>query len=182
VVADPPAGAGTAGAAPAGAGVWLVVPAGLLAPWVPRVLSPTFSAAVSRIDFGCDAPAACVPMYVSNTLLSMKIATKMAVARDNAVDAPRAPKTVPEAPAPKPAPASAPLPFCSSTRPIMAKHENTCTMVKITLSIGLRPIFPGSRNDPVNPAALRAGKRTPFQKPARLPGRGQDGQKFVRLE
>ena len=33
-----------------------------------------------------------------------------AVARDSAVVAPRAPNTVPEAPAPKPAPASAPLP------------------------------------------------------------------------
>jgi hypothetical protein len=101
-----------------------VADVGLLAPLLPLVLS--FSAAVSRIDFGCDAaPAECVAMYVSNTLLSMKIATKMAVARDNAVDAPRAPKTVPEAPAPNPAPASAPLPFCSSTRPMMAKHENT---------------------------------------------------------
>jgi hypothetical protein len=32
----------------------------------------------------------------------MKMAAKIAVARDNAVEAPRAPKTVPEAPAPKP--------------------------------------------------------------------------------
>ena len=50
----------------------------------------------------------------------MKIAANTAVARDSAVRAPRAPNTVPEAPAPKPAPASAPLPRCSSTRPMMA--------------------------------------------------------------
>ena len=55
----------------------------------------------------------------------MKIAAKMAVARDSAVLAPRAPNTVPEAPAPKPAPASAPLPRCSSTRPMIATAEST---------------------------------------------------------
>ena len=49
-------------------------------------------------------------MYVSNRLLIMKIATKIAVARESAVLAPRAPKTVPDEPEPKPAPASAPLP------------------------------------------------------------------------
>jgi hypothetical protein len=115
VVAEPAegAGVGTLVVAPesAGAGDRFVVDVALLGPWAPLVLSPILSAAVSRIDLGCDAPAECVPMYVSNTLLIMKIATKMAVARDNAVDAPRAPKTVPEAPAPKPAPASAPFPF-----------------------------------------------------------------------
>ncbi len=39
------------------------------------------------------------------------------VARDKKFAEPRAPKTVPDAPAPKPVPASAPLPRCSSTRP-----------------------------------------------------------------
>lgn len=64
-------------------------------------------AASSRIVFG----AACfVPMYASARLLIMKTAANTAVARDNAVRAPRAPNTVPEAPDPKPAPASAPLP------------------------------------------------------------------------
>lgn len=92
------------------AGAGGVVTPSLLAPDAAPVLSLLFSPAVSRIDFGCDVWAECVPMYVSRRLLSMKIATKMAVARDNAVPAPRAPKTVPEAPEPKPAPASAPLP------------------------------------------------------------------------
>src|SRR5947207_6858698 len=61
----------------------------------------------------------------------MKIAASTAVARDSAVVAPRAPNTVPEAPAPKPAPASAPLPRCSRTRPMMARAENSCTIVRI---------------------------------------------------
>src|SRR5512135_1716040 len=43
-----------------------------------------------------------------------------AVVRDRNEAEPRAPNTVPEAPAPKPAPASAPLPRCSSTRPTIA--------------------------------------------------------------
>src|SRR5438105_2997756 len=66
----------------------------------------------------------------------MKIAARMAVARDSAVVAPRAPNTVPEAPEPKPAPASAPLPRCSSTSSTMAMAENNCTNVKIRRHIG----------------------------------------------
>ena len=50
----------------------------------------------------------------------MNIAASTAVARDSAVLAPRAPNTVPEAPAPKPAPASAPLPRWSSTSATIA--------------------------------------------------------------
>src|SRR3984893_1456235 len=66
----------------------------------------------------------------------MEIAARMAVARDSAVVAPRAPNTVPEAPAPKPAPASAPLPRCSRTSRTMAIAENNCTKVKIRRHIG----------------------------------------------
>ena len=53
----------------------------------------------------------------------MKIAARIAVARDSAVLAPRAPNTVPEAPAPKPAPASAPLPRWSSTSATIAAAQ-----------------------------------------------------------
>jgi hypothetical protein len=81
-------------------------------------------AASSRIDFGC-SPGAFEPRYASSRLLIMKIAAKIAVARDSAVLAPRAPKTVPDAPAPKPAPASAPLPRCSRTRPMIAAQQIT---------------------------------------------------------
>ena len=59
----------------------------------------------------------------------MNTAAKMAVARDSAVRAPRAPNTVPDAPAPKPAPASAPLPRCSSTSAMIAKAANTWMIV-----------------------------------------------------
>ena len=64
-----------------------------------------------------------VPTYASDRLVTMNNAARMAVARDSAVLAPRAPNTVPEAPAPKPAPASAPLPRCSSTSPTMEKAQ-----------------------------------------------------------
>src|SRR5580698_506385 len=67
-------------------------------------------------------------------LLSMKIPAKIAVARESAVVAPRAPNTVPEAPAPKPAPASAPLPRCSSTSPMMAPADSSCTRVRILVN------------------------------------------------
>src|SRR5437879_3330734 len=86
----------------------------------------------------------------------MKIAASTAVARDSAVVAPRAPNTVPEAPAPKPAPASAPLPRCSRTRPMMATAENNCTIVRIQRNIG-------------NTRSSRSGS-------------GQDAQKLIRLQ
>src|SRR3984893_18229442 len=86
----------------------------------------------------------------------MKIAARMAVARDSAVVAPRAPNTVPEAPAPKPAPASAPLPRCSSTSRMMANAENNCTKVRIRRNIG-------------NTHSSRSGT-------------GQDGQELIRLQ
>src|SRR6184192_4740213 len=86
----------------------------------------------------------------------MKIAASTAVARDSAVVAPRAPNTVPEAPAPKPAPASAPLPRCSRTRPMMARAENSCTIVRIQRNIG-------------NTRSSRSGS-------------GQDAQKLIRLQ
>ena len=50
----------------------------------------------------------------------MNTPAKIAVVRDSAVVAPRAPNTVPEAPAPKPAPASAPLPRWSSASAMIA--------------------------------------------------------------
>src|SRR5688572_22000579 len=61
----------------------------------------------------------------------MKMAAKIAVMRDRPVVAPRAPKTVPDAPAPKPAPASAPLPLCNNTSATMASAEITCRIVRI---------------------------------------------------
>src|SRR6185437_16325516 len=54
-------------------------------------------------------------------------AANTAVNFENNVLVPRAPNTVPDAPAPNPAPASAPLPFCRSTRPMIISASNTCT-------------------------------------------------------
>src|ERR1039458_5929329 len=75
----------------------------------------------------------------------MKIAARMAVARDRAVLAPRAPNTVPEAPAPNPAPASAPLPRWSSTSATMAAAQkkwmiirNVCNILGVPLSAARR--------------------------------------------
>src|SRR5882757_197967 len=65
----------------------------------------------------------------------MKTAAKIAVARDNAVLAPRAPNTVPDAPAPKPAPASAPLPRWTSTRAVIATAQNTSMIISNECSI-----------------------------------------------
>src|SRR5271170_4874981 len=98
------AGAGVEGGVEAGGGV---TGNGAAAP----VADLPFSAASSRIVFSW---ACCrdteVPRYASHRLLIMNIAANTAVVRDSAVVAPRAPNTVPDAPAPKPAPASAPLP------------------------------------------------------------------------
>jgi len=65
----------------------------------------------------------------------MKIAARMAVARDSAVLAPRAPNTVPEAPAPKPAPASAPLPRWSSTSATMAAAQKKWMIISKVCNI-----------------------------------------------
>src|ERR1044071_1974363 len=69
----------------------------------------------------------------------MKIAANTAVMRDSPVVAPRAPNTVPDAPAPKPAPASAPLPRCNSTRPTMNSADSTCKIVRIDRNISFPP-------------------------------------------
>src|ERR1700676_3084537 len=65
----------------------------------------------------------------------MKIAARIAVARDSAVLAPRAPNTVPEAPAPKPAPASAPLPRWSSTSATMAAAQKKWMIISNVCNI-----------------------------------------------
>src|SRR5687767_10683738 len=72
----------------------------------------------SRTLFG--ASGARPPRYASVRLVTMNNAASVAVVRDRNDAEPRAPNTVPEAPAPKPAPASAPLPLCSSTSATMA--------------------------------------------------------------
>ena len=67
----------------------------------------------------------------------MKMAANTAVERDSPVVAPRAPNTLPEAPAPKPAPASAPRPRCRSTSATIASEANTWTIVNTVRSMSL---------------------------------------------
>jgi hypothetical protein len=68
-----------------------------------------------------------VPRYAKLKLVTKNRPANTAVNFENNVLVPRAPNTVPDAPEPKPAPASAPLPRCSSTRPIIISARSTCT-------------------------------------------------------
>jgi len=143
------------------------------------------AAASSRIVFGCSL-AVLFPRYASTRLLIMKIAAKIAVARDSAVLAPRAPNTVPDAPAPKPAPASAPFPRWSRTSPMIAKHEITCRIVKNKCSIGSQLILVQIFNESgAAPAAAMTSAAMISKGPPMSGGRGGSGQdryELVRLE
>jgi hypothetical protein len=82
-------------------------------------------AARSNTDVG--SAGECVPRYAKLKLVTKNSPANMAVNFENNVLVPRAPNTVPDAPEPNPAPASAPLPRCSSTRPIIISARSTCT-------------------------------------------------------
>ena len=60
--------------------------------------------------------------YVRPRLVRKNSVARTAVVRERELAEPRAPNTVPDAPAPKPAPASAPLPRCRSTIPMIANR------------------------------------------------------------
>jgi hypothetical protein len=60
-------------------------------------------------------------------VLAKKTAAAMAVERDKKLALPVAPNKLPEAPLPNEAPMSAPLPCCTSTKPITAKAEISWT-------------------------------------------------------
>src|SRR4051812_44370512 len=104
----------------------------------------------------------------------MNTAAKIAVARDSAVLAPRAPKTVPDAPAPKPAPASAPLPRCSRTSAMIEMAENTWMIVKAMRNM-FQLLYSGVRLINSQSCEPEAGSLV-------RPGRSQDREKFVGLE
>ena len=70
-----------------------------------------------------------VVMYDRASVAAKKMAAATPVDFDMKFDEPVAPNRLPDAPEPKAAPMSAPLPCCSSTRPIMAMAEMTCTMI-----------------------------------------------------
>jgi len=60
-----------------------------------------------------------------NRLMPKNAMASHLVLLDRKLDAPRAPNTVPEAPAPKPEPAAAPEPRCISTITMMASATST---------------------------------------------------------
>ncbi len=74
----------------------------------------------------------------SSSVHAKKIAAHTAVDRDRKLALPVAPKRLPEAPLPKDAPMSAPLPCCTSTRPIITSAARIWT---ITTKFNIRFMF-----------------------------------------
>src|SRR5690606_13423950 len=106
-------------------------------------------------------PAAGRALWVAyqamNMLMPKNTTASHLVILDRKLDAPRAPTTVPEAPAPNPEPAAAPAPRCSRISAIMATATSTYTTLRITISIVLsrltgppprRGQCPGNRQPP----------------------------------
>ena len=69
--------------------------------------------------------------------------------REKKLPEPRAPNTVPDAPAPNAAPASAPLPRCNSTKAMIDSAINVCLLVQLSelcpLLFPITRLVPGSR-------------------------------------
>src|SRR5690606_7155717 len=87
-----------------------------------------------------------------NRLMPKNTTASHLVLLDRKLDAPRAPNTVPEAPAPKPEPAAAPAPRCSRISTIMAIATSTYTTLRISISI------------------VRVSLTAPPQRPGQWPG------------
>ena len=85
----------------------------------------------------------CVARYASAKLVTKNNVASTAVAREKNVAEPRAPNTVPEAPAPNPVPASAPLPRCSSTRATIKAAIDTCVIKTIVCNISAKFLLGG---------------------------------------
>jgi hypothetical protein len=74
-----------------------------------------------------------VPKRANANVLKKNTVAKTAVVRERKFALPLAPNKLPEPPLPKAAPMSAPLPCCTSTKPIMPTAESSCT-VKIMVT------------------------------------------------
>lgn len=82
--------------------------------------------AVGRFSITPPLTGPCLfPIKASARVAPKKIAAARAVDLDKKLEEPLAPKRLPDAPEPNAAPMSAPLPCCSSTRPIIARADNT---------------------------------------------------------
>ena len=74
-----------------------------------------------------DGPAVALLMKDSVSVATKNTAAAIPVERDRKLDEPLAPNRLPEVPEPKAAPMSAPLPCCTSTRPITPRADSICT-------------------------------------------------------
>jgi hypothetical protein len=114
------AATGAAGAAGAAEGIAAAPPTGAGAAAGALMLSIT------------PAPAEILPLLARTDrprVAPKKMAAASAVDFDRKLEEPEAPNKLPEAPEPKAAPISAPLPCCSSTKPMIATAEMTCTTI-----------------------------------------------------
>lgn len=71
----------------------------------------------------------------SSKVLTKNTVAQAAVERDRKLALPEAPNKLPDEPLPKEAPMSAPLPCCTSTRPIMTRAERICTARRRVIQI-----------------------------------------------
>jgi hypothetical protein len=86
--------------------------------------------------------------YAKNSVHEKNTAAHTAVDRDKKLALPVAPNKLPEAPLPKDAPMSAPLPCCTSTKPIMASAARIWTA---TTTFDIRFMFITFQKTPTQP-------------------------------
>jgi hypothetical protein len=122
-----PAGAFVAGACCAGASLFGTAfgAAGALPAGAAGVAGAWAGAAGSLSITPLFAGACLCPTKASASVAAKKIAAARPVDFDKKLEEPVAPKRLPDAPEPNAAPMSAPLPCCISTRPMIAKADNT---------------------------------------------------------
>ena len=85
--------------------------------------------------------AAWFDVNASSKVLTKNTVAQTAVERERKLALPVAPKRLPEEPLPKEAPMSAPLPCCTSTKPIMPRAESICTARRRVIQICMMESF-----------------------------------------
>src|SRR5690606_15505899 len=129
------AGAGTSLAAGAAAGTSEAAGGGGSSPGATDGAAGTSSWPITPRSWSTTGRAPWVAYQAMNRLMPKNTTASHLVLLDRKLDAPRAPNTVPEAPAPKPEPAAAPAPRCSRISTIMAIATSTYTTLRISISI-----------------------------------------------
>src|SRR5579871_1891116 len=103
---------------------------------------------------------------------------RAAVARDRKFADPVAPNRLDEAPPPKPEPMSAPLPCCSSTRPMIASATSTCATMMMLVSKGIDP----SSSSLANRQKIRGDERRASDQAAVHVRHPEDRRRVLRLD